>query len=38
LRNGEVLALSALDPAFACLRNNYVASKQGAWQLRIISA
>ena len=38
LRNGEVMALSALDPAFACLRNNYVASKQGAWQLRIISA
>lgn len=38
LYNGEILALSELDPAFASLRSNYIASKQGAWQLRIVSA
>ncbi|MBN1922341.1 MAG: HD domain-containing protein [Anaerolineae bacterium] len=38
LHDERILALSELDPAFAALRSNYIASKQGAWQLRIISA
>jgi HD superfamily phosphohydrolase len=35
--NGRLAPLSALDPAFAARRTNYLTAKQGKWPMRIVN-